>query len=69
MPILKTSGIKTGELRLFEVQRPKIKPRYKIICHFQGIRRIFKIKNINKCNNYKQLKKYPGMFIAKILDG
>jgi len=40
MPILKTGGIKTGELRLFEVQHLKIKPRYKIICNFCWIRRI-----------------------------
>jgi len=38
MPILKTGGIKTGELRLFEVQHLKIKPRYKIICSFYRIR-------------------------------
>jgi hypothetical protein len=41
MPIYKTSGIKTGELRLFEVRRLKIKPRYKIICNFWGRGRIF----------------------------
>jgi len=34
MPIFKTSGIKTGELRFFEGQCPKIKPSYKIICDF-----------------------------------
>ena len=37
MPISKTGGIKTGELRLFEVQGLKIKIRYKIICHFHYI--------------------------------
>ncbi len=42
MPIYKTRGIKTGELRLFEVQRLKIKPRYKIICNFS--------RNVWVCN-------------------
>jgi len=34
MPIPNTSGIERGELRLFEVQRLKIKPHYKISCNF-----------------------------------
>ena len=41
MPIFKTGGIKTGELRLFEVQRPKIKARYKIIFNFYQARLFF----------------------------
>ena len=41
MPITNTSGIKAAELRLFEVQRLKIKLCYKIICNFQQIRQIY----------------------------
>jgi hypothetical protein len=36
MPITKTSGILTGEFRLFGGQCLKIKPRYKKICDFTG---------------------------------
>lgn len=36
MPITRTTGIKTGDLRLFEVQSGKIRCRYKIICNFAG---------------------------------
>jgi hypothetical protein len=41
MPIFKTSGIKTGDLRLFDIQGLKFKLRYKIICKFHRIKRIF----------------------------
>jgi len=44
MPISKTSGIKTGELRIFEVQRLKIKPRYKISCDFCRMSLFFWVK-------------------------
>ena len=41
MPISKPSGIETGELRLFEIQRLKIKPCYKIIFNFYRVRLFF----------------------------
>ena len=48
MPISKTSGIETGELRLFEVQRLKIKARYKIIFNFDRLRLFFGQKYTKK---------------------
>ena len=48
MPISKTSGIKTGELRLFEVQRLKIKSCYKIVFNFYRARLFFWAKKHKK---------------------
>ena len=62
MPIIKTSGIKTGELRLFGNERLKIKLHYKIICDFCWGRQVVYVK---KCNDYNKLKTYSGMVIAK----
>jgi len=64
MPILKTGGIKTGELRFFEVRRRKIKRSYKIICHFCRIRWILGKNRLKKHNNYRYLKLSPGMAFA-----
>jgi len=51
MPISKTSGIKTGELRFFEVQHRKIKARYKIIFDFYRVWLFFGRKDTKKYNN------------------
>ena len=51
MPIYKTSGVKTGELRFFEAQRLKIESRYKIIFIFYRIRLFFGRKYTKKYNN------------------
>jgi len=51
MPILKTGGIKTGELRFFEVQHQKIKDCYKIIFDFYRVWLFFGRKDTKKYNN------------------
>jgi hypothetical protein len=48
MPIFKTSGIERGELRIFEVQRLKIKPCYKIVFNFYRARLFFWVKIYKK---------------------
>jgi hypothetical protein len=64
MPIFKTSGIKKGELCLFDVRQQKIKLRYKIICDFYRIRPICGKNKLKKRNNYSKLRSEPGMAFA-----
>ena len=68
MPIYKTSGIRRGDLRLFEVQHLKFKLRYKIIFNFNQIKGICTTGKLKKHNNNNYLKLSRGMAFAKNLD-
>ena len=64
MPICKTSGIKTGELRFFNLQGRKIELCYKIICNFRRNKRICNRSRTKIYNNNNYLGWSPGMAFA-----
>ena len=64
MPITNTSGFETGDLRLLEVRRGKIKCRYKIICNFCWKRWICRENLPVKHNNYRWLEHGRGIHFA-----